>query len=149
MTQPRNPLHPSSATQIAAFALAAQGKYGVVTDVAQEHGLRRQRVYDLRERARGALKAEFTLEEPTDPGRFTLERTSVDLERAVVALRVVTPASIRDLVEVLPLLYGRHGSYGKVWGVLHAAEPRAAAQLAQVDLSGIESIALDEMFSRV
>jgi hypothetical protein len=148
MTRPRNPLHPSSATQLAALALVAQGEYGVVTDLARNYGIRRQQVYDLRERARGALEAEFTPEEPTGPGRFTLEMTSADLERAVVALRVVTPASIRDIVEVLPMLYGRRWSYGKVWNVLHLAEERAASQLAQVDLSGVDSIALDEMFSQ-
>ncbi|MBN2800222.1 MAG: hypothetical protein JXX28_13870 [Deltaproteobacteria bacterium] len=63
----------------------------------------------------------------------------------MVALRVVMPGSIRDIEEVLPLLYGRSWSYGKV---LHRAEERAAAQLAQVDLSGIDSIALDEVFSQ-
>jgi len=60
MTEPRHPLHPSSATQLVAIALSAQGEYGVVTDLARHHGIRRQHVYDLRERARVALEAEFT-----------------------------------------------------------------------------------------
>jgi len=148
MTEPRHPLHPSSATHIAALALGAQGEYGVVTDLARDHGIRRQHVYDLRERARGALEAEFTPEEPTAPGSFTQVVTSADIERAVVAMRVVMPASIRDIVEVLPTLYGTGWSYGKVWSVLHAAEQREATQLGQVDLSGIDNTALDEMFSQ-
>lgn len=148
MTQPRKPLHPSSATQLAALALVAQGEYGVVTDLAREHGLRRQGVYDLRERARVALTAEFTPAEPEVAGSFALAVTPADMERVVVALRVVTPASIRDIVEVLPVLYGTGWSYGKVWNVLHNAEQRAAAALEQVDLSGIDSIAVDEMFSQ-
>ena len=64
MTQPRQPLHPSSAAQIAARALAAQGEYGIVTELAREHSIRRQSVYALRERARAALEAAFTPAEP-------------------------------------------------------------------------------------
>ena len=97
---------PSSATQIAAFALSAQGEYGIVTELAREHDIRRQQVYDLRERAQTVLEAEFTPTEPDWPGSFALEVTPSDMERTVVALRVVTPASIRDIVEVLPTIYG-------------------------------------------
>ena len=57
MTAPRTPLHPSSASQLAASALAAQGQYGVVTGLARKHDIRRQQVYDLRERGRMALQA--------------------------------------------------------------------------------------------
>jgi len=148
MTQPRQPLHPSSASQLAAIALVAQGEYGVVTGLAREHGLRRQHVYDLRERARTVLQAAFTPADSRHSGGFILELTPADLARAVVALRVVTPASIRDIVEVLPMLYGKKWSYGKVWGVLNDAEQRASSLLETVDLSGIENIALDEMFSQ-
>jgi hypothetical protein len=148
MTTSSNLLPPSSATQIAAFALSAQGEYGIVTELAREHDIRRQQVYDLRERAQTVLEAEFTPTEPDWPGSFALEVTPSDMERTVVALRVVTPASIRDIVEVLPTIYGVGWSYGKVWSVLNDAEQRAAALLAQVDLSGIENIALDEMFSQ-
>lgn len=148
MTFTSTPLHPSSAVQLAFNALAAQGQYGVVTGLARAHGIHRQRVYDLRERGRAALEAEFAPVEPELSGRFTLEVMPSDVERAVVALRVVTPASIRDIVEMLPVVYGTSWSYGKVWNVLDAAEKRAAALLKQVDLSGIESIALDEMFSQ-
>ena len=106
MTKPRHPLHPSSASQIAALALTAQGEHGTVTGLTRDHGIRRQRVYDLREQARVTLEAELTPTEPDLPGSFTLEVTAADMERAVVALRMVTPASIHDIVEVLPTLYG-------------------------------------------
>ena len=148
MTQPRHSLHPSSVAQLAAVALAAQGEYGVVTDLAREHGIRRQEVYDVRERGRTALEAAFALAKPAPPGSFTLTVTPSDIERAIVALRVVAPASIRDIVAVLPILYGVHWSYGTVWDVLHAADLQAAAFLKSVDLSGIHSVALDEMFSQ-
>jgi len=148
MTHPRQPLHPSSACKVAARALAAQGQYGIVTDLAREHGLPRQRVYAVREQARVAWEATFTRPRPRQSGGFTLEMTHADMLRAVVGLRVITPASVRDIVEALPVLYGRRWSYGKVWNVLQEAEQRAAAVLEQVDLSRIESVALDEMFSQ-
>ena len=44
MTQPKHSMHPSSVAQLAAVALAAQGEYGVVIDLAREHGIRRQEV---------------------------------------------------------------------------------------------------------
>lgn len=148
MTQPRQPLHPSSMIHLAVIALAAQGEYGAVTELAQDYDLRRQRIYDLRERGREALEAEFTPALPAPAGSFTLEVTPRDMERTVVALRMITPASIRDIVEVLPAIYGTGWSYGKVWGILNDAEQRAASLLEKVDLSNIDNIALDEMFSQ-
>ncbi len=148
MTTPRHTLHPSSTTQLAAVALAAQGEYGVVTDLAREHSIRRQRVYDIRERGRAALVAEFT---PAVPGlvkSFELQVTAADIKRTVVGLRAVAPTSIRDIEAALPIIYGVHWSYGKIIGVLHEAEQKAAAFLEEVDLSNIKSIALDEMFSQ-
>jgi hypothetical protein len=141
-------MHPSSVVQLAAVAIAEQGQYGVVTDLAREHGIRRQEVYDFRERGRAALEAEFETVQAAISGSFVLEVTPADIERAVVALRVVTPASIRDIVAMVPILYGVDWSYGTVWNVLNVAESRAAAFLKSVDLSGIESITLDEMFSQ-
>ena len=126
----------------------AQGKYGAVTCLARDQNIPRQRVYALRDRAWSALKAEFTPSVSKQAGSVTLHVTSADIERAVVALRVVTPASIRDIVEVLPVLFNIKWSYGKVQSVLCKAEQRAAVQLKQVDLSGIKSVALDEMFSQ-
>lgn len=148
MTQPRHPMPPSSVVKLAVEALADQGEYGVVTDLAREHGIRRQEVYDFRERGRAALVAEFARAEPAARGSVTLEVTPADVERAVVALRVVTPASIRDIVAILPILYGVEWSYGTVWETLKVAQRRAAAVMRSVNLFGIESVALDEMFSQ-
>jgi hypothetical protein len=148
MTQSRQALHPSSAAQVAAVALGKQGVYGVVTDLAREHGLRRERVYELRDRGRVALETAFAEDRSAAGAPFMLQMSEADLKRAVVLLRVVTPASIRDIVELLPLLLGQRMSYGSVWNTLHEAERRAAEWLAQVDLSGVTSVALDEMFSQ-
>ncbi len=140
-------LSPPSSTELVALqALVGQGKYGVVTRLAERHGLRRDQVYALREQARQGLREAFSRDE--SPERFTLELSPQDIARTVVALRVVTPASIRDEVAMLPIIYGFGWSYGKVWGVLNRAARNAAEFLDGVDLSGIESVALDEMFSQ-
>ncbi len=141
--------HPSTALDVAASALAGQGRYGVVTHLARQHDVRRQVVYDLRDESRHVLERAFTeagVEQPR--GRLTLELTEADITRTVVALRVVTPSSIRDEVAMLPIIYGSGWSYGKIQGVLVEAARRASAFLDGVDLSGTRHIALDEMFSQ-
>lgn len=134
-------LTPSAARHVALHALVGQGKYGVVTQLAREHGLRREQVYELREHARSALDEGFMAVAELGAGE-------ADLKRAVVALRVMTPASLRDIRSLLPILCGEAWSYGKIWNVLHEAEGRASEFLRQVDLSGVTSVALDEMFSQ-
>ena len=146
MTVPSSLLPPSSAWNVALMALVGQGRYGVVTKLAEEHGLRREQVYALRAHATTALEQAFAAAE-TDAG-LTLTVTEREMARTVVALRVVTPASVRDIVAMLWIIYGTGWSYGKVWQVLHLAEQRAAAFLAKVDLSGVDSVAVDEMFSQ-
>lgn len=148
MTNARNLLHPSSVIQIAAAAIEGQGRYGVVTGLAAEHGVRRAQVYDIRDRGVSALEREFCPSDPEPPGTFTWRGTFADVERAIIALRVVTPASIRDIVDILEHVLDIDWSYGKVWGVVNAAERRAAEHLRSVDLSGIKNVALDEMFSQ-
>ncbi len=148
MTTPLSTLSPPSTLQLALSALAGQGQHGVVSSLAEEHGVSRQRVYRLRERARTALEGEFLPPEVDKRSGLTLTVTEGDLERAVVALRVATPSSIRDIEDVLPELYGVHWSYGKIQGVLTSAEERAASWLSKVDLAAIDNVALDEMFSQ-
>ena len=77
--------HPSTALDVAASALAGQGRYGVVTHLARQHDVRRQVVYDLRDESRHVLERAFTeagVEQPR--GRLTLELTEADITRTVV-----------------------------------------------------------------
>jgi len=106
-------------------------------------------VYKLRDQASEALNEAFSMAEVEAPrGSFTLTLTEADIERTIVALRVVTPSSIRDVEAMMPIVYGFGWSYGKIWSVLSRAERRAKAFLDLVDLTGIKTIALDEMFSQ-
>ena len=149
MTQPRNALPPSSAVELAVQALAEQGRYGTVTALARRHDVSRKTVYQLRGQASEALTSAFAAARVEAPrGGFTLTLTEEDIERTIVALRVVTPSSIRDVVAMLPIVYGFGWSYGKVWNVLQRAERRARASLELVSLVDIETVALDEMFSQ-
>lgn len=149
MTQCSRPHHPASTSQVAVLALFAQGEYGAITQLAREDGLRRQEVHALRERAWEPLDAEFAPGAPELPRGLTLNLQPPDIKRAVVALRMASSAYIRDIVGVLPGLCGVHRSCGKVWNMLHEAEQCAANELEQVELSGIEHVAVDEMFSQL
>jgi hypothetical protein len=140
---------PPSLIEIAIEALAGEGVYGVVTDLAQAHALQRRQVYGLREKARAAVAQAFKAKE-TPAARLTLPVNEADIARTAIGLRTVAPASVRDIVAMLPIIYGKAGawSYGKVEGVLAEAQARAAALMSAVDLSGVENVALDEMFSQ-
>jgi hypothetical protein len=94
------------------------------------------------------LEGEFTARDAAPSGSFQLTVAEADIARTVIALRVVTPASIRDEVAMLPVIYGMGWSFGKIQAVLVEAGRRAAELTAAQDLSGIECVALDEMFSQ-
>ena len=147
MTHRGTVLPPSSSAEVAVAALHEQGRYGVVTDLANRHGISRQQVYKNRDQAHDALAEAFAPPPNPAPGGFTITVADADLERAVIAMRLEMPGSIRDIVEVLPLLYGKRWSYGKVQGVLAEAERRADERNRAVDLAAIQSVALDEMFA--
>ena len=141
-------LLPSSPLVLALSALQRQGEYGAMTELAEEHGVSRHAVYALRDRARAALEGEFIAPDRSPVGSFQLTVTEADIARTVIALRVVTPASIRDEVAMLPIIYGTGWSFGKIQGVLVEAGRRAAELSAVQDLSTVECAALDEMFSQ-
>jgi hypothetical protein len=138
-------LPPSSKRQIALTALIDQGQHGLISELARDYGVHRQVVYDLREQAQAALTATF--EVTTEPVLASLSVAEPDLKRAAIALRVIAPVSVRDIGELFPVLFGVRWSVGKIQGVLDEANSRAVEQLKQVDLSGVENIALDEVFS--
>jgi len=134
--------------ELAATAVARQGEFGAVSELADEFGLSRHTVYDVQERTSAMLAAGVD----ADTGEEPLVWVPVDyrqLERAVVALRVVSPNSVRAIETLLPTLYpGLSPSYGVVQGIAAEAEGRAKKRNAQSDLSGISAGALDEMFSQ-
>ena len=147
MTHPQTTQPPSSPSIVAVEALACQGQYGAVTRLADSHGLTRQRVYRIRDQADAALSDAFTASRSA-PDTPTICVDEAHVRRAVVALRVVAPCSIRDIEDLLPELFGVRWSYGKIQSELAEAERRAGDWLGTVDLENIDHIALDEMFSQ-
>jgi hypothetical protein len=149
MTRPTSTdLSPPSAHEAAIRALLLQGQHGGVAALAREYGVRREKIYEVRERARSAVAEAFVARGTPARGTRTLSFNDADIARTVIALRVATPSSIRDEVALLPIIYGTGWSYGKIQATLVEAEQEAANRLRQVDLSSVESVALDEMFSQ-
>lgn len=153
--------HPSSG--LAEEVLRAIGQYGRMSEIARDLDVDRRRLYEVREEAREALARTFDVADgeaqalqeaagdpPEDEVLFYLPVTVRFLKRVIIALRVVTPASIRDIVALLVTLFGQAGawSYGKVQMVLNEAGERAAEFSRGVDLSPIQGVVVDEMFSQ-
>ena len=140
-------LSPSKALDIVISALSGQGKYGNVSSIAEKFGLSRQAVYAIREMGRAAIEAVFRV--PVDETDYiTLHFMEQDIDRVLIALRVTTPSSIRDLVEIMPTIFGFGWSYGKIQEHLVKAEIRAEEFLRMISLADINYVALDEMFSQ-
>jgi len=131
---------------LAATAVATQGQHGMVTQLARQHSVTRDTVYSARAQGRDALVRHF--DASTRP-QASLAITRQLINRSIVALRVVGAYSIRQIQTVLPLIYpDTSASYGYIQGIAVEAESRAATFNLSVDLSTLEAMAVDEMFSQ-
>ena len=96
---------------LAIEVLRAQGQHGRLTEMARDLEVDRRRLYEVRERAEEVLAREFEQsgdddvvsepgpeELPDDRVLFNLAVTVGHVKRAIIALRVISPASIRDIV---------------------------------------------------
>jgi hypothetical protein len=134
--------------ECAASALAQQQEHGIKTQLSQAYGISRPTVYAAGATAQEVLKNHF---EPSSSAHC-LACVPVDeaqLQRAIVALRVMAPNALRPIEDMIPILYpGVRLSYGKVQGILVQAERNAHLLNRQTELSGIGCAALDELFSQ-
>lgn len=141
----RTDLPTSQKVEFAAQALARQ-EHGAITALSREFGVSRPTVYTVAQTAEQVLEQHF---EQARAGTVYLEVDQAQLQRAIIALRVVAPNSIRAIEELLPLLYpGQRLSYGKIQQLLVEAEAHAERFNQQVPLSAIRAGALDELFSQ-
>jgi hypothetical protein len=136
-------LPPASLADIAISAMSGQGQYGAITHLADEYGLSRQQIYRVRDAGQQALLDAFL---PIQPVPWNADVPDAQLDRAIVGLYTIAPCSIDDIVDILPILYGRTRCHGYVHGIIDIAQERAAALLENIDLSGLGAAALDEMF---
>ena len=142
----RTDLPTSHKVELAASSLAWQGAYGAKSELARAFGVSRSTVYAAGETAYDVLAEHFVGAESEETTITVDER---QIERAIGALRVVSPNSIRAIETLLPLVYpGIHVSYGKIHQILVKLEQRARKFNIEGDLSGIKAGALDEMFSQ-
>jgi len=143
----RTDLTTSQKLEVAASALVGQGIYGAKTQLADAFGISRPTVYRAEKEAAELLTQHFDATESSASVVVTVD--AAQIRRAVVALRVMAPDSLRAIEALLPILYPGVGlSYGTIQGICAEAEAAAAAFNAQSDLTGIEAAALDEMFSQ-
>jgi hypothetical protein len=144
----RTDLTTSQKVTLSALAYVAKGRYGDITELAEDFQLSRPTIYATRAEAGAVLARHFEKEE----SRFREVEVTVDeaqLRRSIVALRCHGPNSIRAIENLLPILYpGVSVSYGKIQSICAEAELRAAQFNAEADLSQISVGALDEMFSQ-
>jgi len=143
----RTDLTTAQKVSLTAEGVAGQGRYGVVTGLARDYGVSRPTVYSATHAGSEKLTEHFEEDRPNST--VVVAVGPEHLERVVVALRVMSATSIRQIEDILPILYpGVRISFGKVQSILAEAESRAHDFNASVDLSGISACALDEMFSQ-
>jgi hypothetical protein len=141
----RTELNCSDKPHLLAKTLACQD-HGDMSQLAQEYGLSRPTLYRARNEAEQAL---LGLLQGEAPSICAVNISEAQLKRAIVALGIESPNSIRAIQALIPILYPTSSpSYGYIQGVLAEAQHNAAVFNRQVDLSKIINAALDEMFSQ-
>jgi len=144
----RTDLPTSHKAHLAASAFAGQGMYGTKTALARQYDVSRPTVYAAGETGRAVMEEHFARAEEGDEAIW-VRADRAQIVRAIVAMRVVAPDSIRAIEDLLAIVYpGVKPSYGWIQGILVDAEARAAAFNEGVDLTGVKAGALDEMFSQ-
>ena len=122
MTRPDFAQAPSAALDLAVAAIRAQGRYGALTELAEDSELSRPALYRRLRYAESSLETAFGVgpcPEEIDGLQMTVTRR--DLERTVLALRTLAPCSIRDSVDLMRVIYGSGWSHGTIFEVLHDA----------------------------
>src|ERR671914_1183187 len=143
----RTPLTTSQKIECAAKALAGQEACGGIAGLSRDYGVSRPTVYAAKGAASEVLREHF--EEPESDPTVWVKVDPAQVQRTVVALRVMAPTALRPIEDMIPIIYpGVRLSYGKVQSMAAEAEAKAAAFNAKADLSGVRAGALDEMFSQ-
>ncbi|MEE9381843.1 MAG: hypothetical protein V3V08_00315 [Nannocystaceae bacterium] len=142
----RTQLATEEKVELAGQALGREREHGAKTELAREFGVSRPTVYAAQATAAQVRTKHFD-EEASNTTWVRVNKAQI--RRAVVALRVMAPNSLRPIKALLPILYpGVTMSYGTVQKIAVEAGQRAAKHNAACDLSKIEAGALDEMYSQ-
>jgi hypothetical protein len=117
-----------------------------VSDLAREHEVSRQFLYQQAHTAQDALTRAFDPEPKTDKVLSYLPVTKAWLRQLVLTLVLIGHSSTRGVVELLRDLFDYRISLGTVHNIVHSAVPHAQRINQQYDLSSIHIGLLDEIF---
>jgi len=144
-TLSKTTLTTSQKVELAVEAHSSQDHHGKIRELSEAYGVSRPTVYSTRETVASVLIEHFDGQNI----KHTIVVDDALLARAIIALRVMSPNSVRAVEDLLPILYpGIKMSYGHIWGIMHESESRAAESNKRTDLKEIKNGALDEMFSQ-
>ncbi len=100
----RTPLTLPEKIDFAARALATQDRHGAISDLSREFAVSRPTLYEARETLTEVLEAHFKKSEPgSKPVCVMVDEGQLD--GPTVALRDMSPNSIRALEDMLPIIY--------------------------------------------
>jgi len=123
-----------------AGAKAVAGK--PVAEIASELGISRQSVYNYKD---NVIQRIESLDEAT-PVEPTLLLDKKAINRMIIVLTLCCKASNREVQDFFKYACGISVSTGHISGVLKEASKRAQAFDDSIDLSGINQMAIDEIF---
>ena len=138
----------SQKIEFSAKTLANQGLYGSMTQLSQAYEVSRPTIYQVQKTTEAILSQHFNQTQEQLKAR-TVVVNQAQLERAIIALSIVSPNSIRAIEDILPIIYpGVTRSFGSIQALLIEAQEKARQFNDTVDLSSIKAAALDEMYSQ-
>jgi hypothetical protein len=142
----RTSLELSEKINCAARALVTPDRQETISGLSREFGISRPTLYEARDAASSVLEAHF---KQPEGNAVHVVVDEAQLKRCIVAMRAMSPTSIRGIEDMLPFIYpGVAPSYGTIQSITSEAEVGAAEFNRQSDLSRIDAAALDEMFSQ-
>jgi len=114
-----------------------------VTDMATEHNINRQFVYDQKHKVKNILDKEFNSEKSTAPVLILDENT---IKKTIVACMLICKGSESDTQEFMESVYHIHISIGEISRVINEASEKALKWNNSIPLNTISIGANDEIF---
>ena len=148
-TTPPSPTCPAKAldpSQRQHLAIAALEGTRPISDLAAEHQVSLEFVYQQADKADQALRSAFDPEVPDNRVLFYLPVTKAWLRQLVLALVLICHCSYRGVIELFRDLFDSSISVGNVHNIVASAVPLAEQHDANQDLAEVRIAALDEIF---
>lgn len=139
------PLLPEVAHEIGLRAFGSIKSQETISDLAREYDVSRPTIYALGNEV-GASWEHFVNYGGRRGPAYCVPIDRRQIVRSTIGARCGTNASLRNIQVLHETFYSLRVSFGFVQGVVRKAEEGAAVALDRVDISGIEWVALDELF---